>query len=94
MPYNCTQCGKCFSTISRLNSHKRIHTGEKPYECSQCGKCFSQTSALNRHKMIHTLRASKPCSWRSDHPVHFHFNPNLAHLIFLISSSMRSLAVE
>uniref|UniRef100_A0A0E9UXY9 Uncharacterized protein n=1 Tax=Anguilla anguilla TaxID=7936 RepID=A0A0E9UXY9_ANGAN len=28
------------------------------------------------------------------HPVGFHFNPNLAHLILLISSPMRSLAVE
>ncbi|KAM4602328.1 uncharacterized protein O3C94_023517, partial [Discoglossus pictus] len=39
-PFACSECGKCFSWASNLNSHKMTHTGEKPFSCSECGKCF------------------------------------------------------
>uniref|UniRef100_A0A0E9P515 C2H2-type domain-containing protein n=1 Tax=Anguilla anguilla TaxID=7936 RepID=A0A0E9P515_ANGAN len=51
-PYECTQCEKCFSRKSDLNSHVRIH--RKLHKCSQCEKCFSKISHFNAHLRIHT----------------------------------------
>ena len=53
-PHKCTQCGKAFRDVSRLNLHSRTHTGEKPYICSVCGKGFSQSGNLKTHLRTHT----------------------------------------
>ena len=37
-----------------MNSHRRIHTGEKPLACPDCGKMFIERGALNVHRRIHT----------------------------------------
>ncbi|EDL83198.1 similar to 5730403M16Rik protein [Rattus norvegicus] len=50
----CTYCGKIFTSISHLNRHWKIHTGEKPFQCSECGKSFSQKAFLIKHFRMHT----------------------------------------
>ncbi|XP_061695968.1 zinc finger protein 628-like [Syngnathoides biaculeatus] len=50
----CNYCSKWFSTARSLETHVRIHTGERPYGCSQCGKRFTQSGHLKTHQSVHT----------------------------------------
>ena len=57
---------KGFSTSSSLNTHRRIHSGEKPHECGVCGKRFTASSNLYYHRMTHVkvLHCLHGCSIR------------------------------
>lgn len=52
-PHVCMVCGKGFSTSSSLNTHRRIHSGEKPHQCPVCLKRFTASSNLYYHRMTH-----------------------------------------
>ncbi|XP_063853162.1 putative zinc finger protein 840 [Scylla paramamosain] len=51
--YECDECGKKFTTISRLNEHAFRHTGVREFECDVCGKCFKTKGDIARHVKIH-----------------------------------------
>ncbi|XP_062386803.1 zinc finger protein 585B [Sardina pilchardus] len=58
----CAFCGKSFTTAQSLDTHTRIHTGERPFRCGQCGKRFTQSGHLSAHQTVHTGERPHPCT--------------------------------
>ncbi|KAI5172816.1 hypothetical protein PAEPH01_1812 [Pancytospora epiphaga] len=53
----CSRGGEKLSNKYALQTHMRIHTGEKPYKCEKCLKTFSRQDALNKHLSRHMIEA-------------------------------------
>ncbi|XP_004690328.1 PREDICTED: zinc finger and BTB domain-containing protein 32 [Condylura cristata] len=52
-PYTCSVCGKRFSLKHQMETHYRVHTGEKPFSCRLCPQRSRDFSAMTKHLRTH-----------------------------------------
>ncbi|XP_074503324.1 uncharacterized protein LOC141774507 [Sebastes fasciatus] len=58
---HCDICGKGYSCVSLLKTHKMTHF-EKTFVCDVCGKSFYHACHLKRHKLVHREVRPYQCS--------------------------------
>ncbi|XP_075698209.1 gastrula zinc finger protein XlCGF48.2-like [Rhinoderma darwinii] len=58
--YDCSLCGKTFTSKSGIVKHQRMHSG-RVVSCPDCGKDFTCNSELVAHQRTHTGEKPFPC---------------------------------
>lgn len=51
--FPCSVCGKEFGRKYNMETHMKIHTGERPFQCEVCKKRFIQKGTLKTHMLVH-----------------------------------------
>nr|XP_023030457.1 zinc finger protein 681-like [Leptinotarsa decemlineata]XP_023030458.1 zinc finger protein 681-like [Leptinotarsa decemlineata]XP_023030459.1 zinc finger protein 681-like [Leptinotarsa decemlineata]XP_023030460.1 zinc finger protein 681-like [Leptinotarsa decemlineata]XP_023030461.1 zinc finger protein 681-like [Leptinotarsa decemlineata] len=59
----CEICGRCFSLISDLESHLRLHVESKSFTCDKCSRSFRTTKILNFHKLYTHDKIKSKCKF-------------------------------
>ena len=61
--YQCSSCGKSYSTSGGLSKHREFHCAlhvKKQFSCQVCDKAYSSLGALKMHIRTHTLPCKCP----------------------------------
>ncbi|XP_072045079.1 uncharacterized protein [Amphiura filiformis] len=61
--HKCEFCSKVFKKRYVLETHLRVHTGDKPYMCKFCGFCCTQKQNLVIHERQHTKEKPFRCKF-------------------------------
>ncbi|CAH2002933.1 unnamed protein product [Acanthoscelides obtectus] len=54
--WECTTCGKKYSSKNLLDEHINTHLGLRPYVCTTCGKDFASKYTFKAHEKTHEVR--------------------------------------
>lgn len=59
--FECAECERVFSTVSKLRDHNCCNTVEKPYHCPLCRQDFQFKVSVTKHMMTHSKESNFAC---------------------------------